>query len=116
MALTPSERALRSRLASYTSWARTEDPSTRTAPARAASRTALDTRFEREVDPEGTLPPAERARRAEHARKSYFAGLALKSARSRRKARESREAAARYDQDAALAESKLDSGGPGDAA
>jgi hypothetical protein len=44
-------------------------------------------RFEREVDPDGTLDPAERARRAENARKAYFASLALKSAVSRRKAR-----------------------------
>jgi hypothetical protein len=52
-----------------------------TAPARAAF---LD-RFEREVDPECTLPPAERVRRAEHARAAYFIRLALKSAQSRRK-------------------------------
>lgn len=42
-------------------------------------------RFEKQVDPDGELDPAERARRAEHARKSYFAGLALKSAQARRK-------------------------------
>jgi hypothetical protein len=54
-----------------------------TAPARAAF---LD-RFEREVDPNGTLLPAERARRAEHARKAYMTGLALKSAQARRKRR-----------------------------
>jgi len=41
-------------------------------------------RFEREVDPDGTLPPEERARRAEHKRKAYFARLALKSAKARR--------------------------------
>ncbi len=115
MALTPSERALRARIASHASWASTEDPAARTAPARTASRTALDTRFEREVDPDGTLPPAERTRRAEHARKAYFAGLALKSARSRRKARESREAGARYERAAAEAEAEIDSIGPGDA-
>jgi hypothetical protein len=50
-----------------------------TAPARAAF---LD-RFEREVDPDGLLPAAERARRAEHARKAYFTRLALKSAKAR---------------------------------
>jgi hypothetical protein len=39
--------------------------------------------FEREVDPEGLLPPAERTRRAEAARRAYFTGLALKSSRAR---------------------------------
>jgi hypothetical protein len=40
-------------------------------------------RFDRQVDPDGTLPPEERARRAAHARRAYFQGLALKSARAR---------------------------------
>ena len=71
------------RMAAHASWARTTDPSARTANAR---RAFLD-RFERQVDPEGELPPDERARRADHARKAYFAGLALKSARARRKRR-----------------------------
>ncbi len=78
--LTPSERVLRARQAAHVSWARTPDAAARTAPAR---ERFLD-RFEREVDPDGTLEPAERARRAEHARKAYFTGLALKSARARR--------------------------------
>ncbi len=41
-------------------------------------------RFEREVDPDGTLEPAERERRAAHARKAYYSALALKSAKARR--------------------------------
>jgi hypothetical protein len=45
-------------------------------------------KFEREVDPQGELSAAERARRAEYLRRSYFQQLALKSARSRRKAKE----------------------------
>lgn len=44
-------------------------------------------KFEREVDPDGVLAPAERARRAAHARKAYFARLALKSAQARRRRR-----------------------------
>jgi hypothetical protein len=47
-------------------------------------------KFEREVDPDNSLPPAERAKRAEHLRKAYFQRLALKSARSRRLAKEKR--------------------------
>jgi hypothetical protein len=44
-------------------------------------------RFERQVDPDGTLPEAERLRRAEAARKAYFTGLAFKSAKARRERR-----------------------------
>lgn len=79
-ALTAAERSLRGRLAAHASWANTPDRSARTAAAR---RAALD-RFEREVDPDGTLSPTERGLRAESARKAYFSGLALKSAKARR--------------------------------
>lgn len=72
-------RSLVASLAAHESWANTTDRSARTAPARAA----LMARFEREVDPEGTLEPAERARRAEHKRKAYYQRLALKSAKAR---------------------------------
>jgi hypothetical protein len=80
MPLSPAEKSLRGQIAVHESWARTTDRPARTANARKA---ALD-RFEREVDPEGVLLPAERAIRAEHARKAYFARLALKSAQARR--------------------------------
>ena len=79
-----SERSLHASIAAHESWAHTPDRSARTAPARAA----LMATFERQVDPDGALPPDELARRAEHARKAYFLRLALKSARSRRKAKE----------------------------
>lgn len=75
-----AERRLRSSIAAHESWANTPDRAARTAPARAA----LMAKFEREVDPAGTLPPDERARRAEHKRKAYFQRLALKSAKARR--------------------------------
>ncbi|WP_204807771.1 hypothetical protein [Mycobacterium riyadhense] len=81
MPASPVERTLAAKIAAHESWARTENRSARTAPARKA---ALD-RFEREVDPGGALPPVERAKRAEHARKAYFARLALKSAQARRR-------------------------------
>ncbi len=76
-----ADRSLIARLAAHESWANTADPSARTAPAR---RALLD-RFERQVDPDGVLSPAERARRAGHARKAYFTRLALRSAQARRK-------------------------------
>ena len=43
-------------------------------------REAFMARFEREVDPEGALGPAERARRAECAKRAHFLRLALRSA------------------------------------
>ncbi|TCJ34166.1 hypothetical protein [Parafrankia sp. BMG5.11] len=79
----PEDRALIARLAAHASWANTPDRAARTARGRAAF---LD-RFDRQVDPDGTLPPAERVRRAEYARRAYFSALALRSAQARRKNR-----------------------------
>ncbi|MCZ0727191.1 hypothetical protein [Mycolicibacterium iranicum] len=81
MPLTPAERSLRGQIAAHESWSHTEDRASRTAPARKAM---LD-KFEQQVDPEGRLAPAERALRAEHARKAHFKRLALKSAQARRR-------------------------------
>jgi hypothetical protein len=78
-ATSPSQRAMIARIAASARWAQTTDRVAATAPARAK---ALD-RFEREVDPDGVLPPAERATRAYHARRAYFTRLALKSAQAR---------------------------------
>lgn len=79
-AQTPDDRSLVARIAAHESWARTGDRARRTAPARAA----FLKRFEAEVDPDGTLDPAERATRAEHAYKAHMARIALKSAQARR--------------------------------
>lgn len=78
-ALNPEQRRLRAQIAAHKMWANCDDPAGQTAPARSAF---LD-RFEREVDPDGTLLPHERARRAEHARKAYFQRLALRSSQAR---------------------------------
>jgi hypothetical protein len=78
--LTPAERRLAGQSGAYESWSRTPDFAARTAPA----RRAMDKRFEREVDPDGKLSPAERAKRAECARRAYYTRLALKSAQKRR--------------------------------
>jgi hypothetical protein len=77
--MTPEQRSQRSRIGAYVQWSRTPDRAAHTAPARAA----FLSRFEREVDPEGTLDPVERARLAEYARKAYFARLAFASAKAR---------------------------------
>lgn len=104
MSATPSsDRALIGRIAAHESWARTPDRAARTA----AARRAAHDRFENEVDPDRVLPAAERAQRAEHARKAYFTRLALRSAQSRRRAVESRAAAIVADQAADEAEAEL---------
>jgi hypothetical protein len=77
----PTERALRARAAAYTKWAHTDDRQAATAPARAAARS----RFEQVVDPDGRLTPEERTRRADMARRAFYADMARKSAAARRK-------------------------------
>lgn len=74
------DRHLIASIAAHTRWANCDDPAAQTASA----RKEFLNRFERDVDPNGTLTPEERARRATHARKAYFRRLALKSARVRR--------------------------------
>ena len=74
----PTDRALRARLAAHTMHGM---GLTNTAPA----REKFLERFEKQVDPDGKLTPTERSRRAEHAKKAYFLGLALKSAKARRR-------------------------------
>ena len=86
--MTPEQRSLRARIAAHSRWA-TQDRREGTAAARAA----FADRFEREVDPDGTLPRDERLRRAESARKAYFARLALASSRARQERK--REATSR---------------------
>ena len=85
-----SERFMVASIAANTRWANETDRTAATSPARAA----FNRRFEDEVDPDRRLSLVERARRADSARKAYFMRLALKSARSRRKAREATDAAA----------------------
>lgn len=91
MPLTPKERSIRASAAVHTSWANTADPAARTAPG----RKAFADRFEKQVDPDGVLPPEERARRAEHARKAHFQRMALASAKARRAKAEQKRAAAK---------------------
>jgi hypothetical protein len=77
--LSPAERTLRARAAAYRLHS-LHDSRELTANARAA----FNDRFARQVDPDGLLPRDERQRRAECARKAYYAALAAKSARARR--------------------------------
>ncbi len=78
--LARSDRALRGRMGAYRLHA-THDSRETSKPGRMAFMAS----FERLVDPDGVLTPAERARRAAHARSAHFAKLAYLSARARRK-------------------------------
>jgi hypothetical protein len=77
--LSPSERVLRARAAAHAKHAR-HDAKAAMDKARAAFLAA----FERQADPKGELPAAERERRAQQLRSAYFARLALASAKARR--------------------------------
>lgn len=80
--MTPAENSARARIAAHTRWSREAD---RTA-ATEAARSGFLARFEREVDPDGVLDPAERAFRAEHARRAHMASLAFKARKTKRAA------------------------------
>lgn len=67
------------RLGAHTRWAREEDRSAATQPARDGMRR----KFEDEVDPDRVLPVAERERRAESARRAFYQRIAMKSAAAR---------------------------------
>ncbi len=95
MSANPQERALVARIAAHQSWAQTADRSARTAPA----REGLERKF---LDQAGGD-----VLRAGHLRKAHFARLALKSAQSRRKAREARETAAILEEAADAADRDL---------
>jgi hypothetical protein len=78
--MTPAEqRAENGRIGAHISWAFTPDRQARTAPGRKA---AMD-RFEKQVDPDGVLDPAERFKRAENLKTAHFRQLARLSAESR---------------------------------
>ena len=66
--MTGAERTLQASLAAHTSWANTENPTERTAPARRE--------FEQKFLEEAGGDPV----RAAHLRKAYFKRLALRSA------------------------------------
>ncbi len=81
MPITPDQAVLYGRIGAHVAHARHGGKQ-----MTAAARKGFLARFEREVDPDGTLPPEERTRRAEHALRAHMARLAAKSAakRSRR--------------------------------
>lgn len=79
-AMTPEQRSLRARTGAYALHAQYDSRD-----ITENARKAFLSRFEKEVDPEGRLPLAERVRRAEFARKAYFSKLAMRSAAVRKR-------------------------------
>jgi hypothetical protein len=71
-------RKLRARAAAYAMHAQHDSRETTR-----RGREAFLARFERQVDPDGVLSPAERGRRAESAKRAHFTLLAIKSAKAR---------------------------------
>lgn len=74
-----SIKATAGRIGAHTRWAKEPDRRAATAPARKGFRA----RFEREVDPDGTLSPAELAIRTDHAISAHMGRLAMARAAKR---------------------------------
>ena len=85
-----SMKALTGRIGGYTRWVNVDDRTKATAKARKA---AWD-RFDKQVDPDGTLPPEVRRQRADAARRAHYTRMALASAKVRRARVEARKAKA----------------------
>jgi hypothetical protein len=76
----PAERTLRARSAAHARWS--QEPNREAATK--AARAGLQAKFEQQVDPDRLLDPIERAKRADSARKAYYAELSRLSAKKRR--------------------------------
>jgi hypothetical protein len=81
--MAPEQRHLRARIAANIRWSK---PMTRADQADAA-RTAIYVRLERQVDPQGRLPPDERDQLVRAAARALSARLAAAKARKRKRAR-----------------------------
>lgn len=73
--LTPTQRMLRAQVAAYARWARTPQAE-RTANGK-RGHAALLARFEQELDPDGVLPPDERARQVDRLYRAHMARVRL---------------------------------------
>lgn len=91
--LTPHERRLRAQIAANTRWSR--------AGARADQSAKIKTsrlaQYERQVDPDGALEPAERRQLAENAMRAEMQRLSLASSKARRARKAHQPAAASGD-------------------
>lgn len=81
-----SHKRLLCAAAAHQSWANTEDRTARTLPG----TQGLLARFEREVDPAGSLDPQVRRERAEQLRRAHMLRLSAKAVAARAARREAR--------------------------
>jgi hypothetical protein len=82
--LTPAERSLLARAAVLSSWAKTTDRSAHGRGGDTATRSRANLlAFERQVDPDGDLDPAERERRARAARLAHMNRMSYLASRAR---------------------------------
>ena len=79
-AKTPEERSLVARIAAAERWGRTPDRVAATMPARAGLRA----KFAREIDPDGTLDPAEVERGVEQLLHAHMLRMSLAAKTARR--------------------------------
>ena len=81
--MTPGQRALRARLASHESWARTPNRRARARPG----FDGLRARLAAEVDPGGRMSPADRAKAIENAVSAHFSRLAMRAVAAKKAAK-----------------------------
>lgn len=79
--LTPAQRSLSARAAAHARWSQTSDAERAKFAADAGAR--LMSRWEKQVDPDGLLEPAERARRAKNAERAHMARMGKASSQRR---------------------------------
>lgn len=77
----PADRSIVARIAAAERWGRTADRSQATARA----RSGLRAKFENQADPDGTLSPIERARRADSLMRAHMLRMSLRAKTARRK-------------------------------
>lgn len=81
--MTPEQRSLRARIAAHARWSRTPDG----VAATDSARTAAEDRFAQQVDPDGVLAPATRARMAANARTAFYLRLSAAGNKAQAKRR-----------------------------
>ena len=82
--LTKAQRIVRAQIAADTRWAAT--PAAERKAAGERGQAGLRARFAREIDPNGVLPPAELAKRAENAYRVHMGRITFARLKKQRKA------------------------------
>src|SRR5690554_4885023 len=110
MAISPAVRRLINSANSLKRWAEEPDRTAATAPA----REALWRRFEQQADPDGTLTPEERRKRAEALRRAHLRRMSARSAQVRAERKRKRLEAEKRAREAAAAAAAARTASAGD--